>query len=124
MPSYDRKKIRAIISKDPEMSHRTFVSKSRIKISQSGFRYHRNAVLKALESEEEDTPLPRKRPYRRAQQRIYTSLWRRSTSELSEEAVVIIKDLVDELNRSGAVSWQLLEIADPPMLELREHTKP
>jgi hypothetical protein len=60
---------------------------------------------------------------RKSPLKVYSRLWFHSMEGVPKETKDIIANLVQELNHSGVTNWELIELADPKQLEIREHTK-
>ena len=51
---------------------------------------------------------------------LYLSIWQYSTERLGNESRAMLQDLVDTLNSQKRTRWQLVELKNPAVLELRE----
>lgn len=115
---HDGNAIMDFIRKNPEMTAAEFLKKGKWpKTPKSVFRYYRDKVRK------ESDFIPSKRPYRRSPQKIYTTLWSKPMKELGPEGAKAVKQLIDELNQDKVLNWEVVEMADPAVLEIREITK-
>jgi hypothetical protein len=115
---HDGEAIKAYIKQNPEMTAAEFLKKSKWpKTPKSVFRYYRDQARKEVKS------MPPRRPYRRSPQKIYTTIWSKSIQDLGKEGTRAIKQLVEELSQDKVLNWEVVEIADPAVLEIRETTK-
>lgn len=124
---HDGEAIKEFIRKKPDISAKQFFKESKWKnIPNSVFRYYRDIVRKEL-----NTPAissghhtrKNSRMYRRSLQRVYTTLWSGDAAQLGKEGISAIKQLVSDLNQDKVVKWEVIEMADPAVLEIRELTK-
>jgi hypothetical protein len=52
--------------------------------------------------------------------RIYKTLWSRPTQKMTKQTKVILSEIVKLLNEGGRTRWQLVEIKNPQLIEIRE----
>lgn len=115
---HDGQAIKAFIRKNPEITATEFLKKGKWpNIPKSVFRYYRDQVRNETDS------IPVRRSYRRSPQKIYTTLWSESVKSLGKEGTKAVKQLVEELNRDKVINWEVVELIDPAVLEIREITK-
>jgi len=75
------------------------------------------------ESKAKDDKVKRSYVRRKSALKVYSRVWSRSTVNMPKDTREAIHDLIVELNRSGRTYWEVIEILDPPELEIREVTK-
>lgn len=113
---HDGEAIKKFIRENPDVTASEFVKKPKWnKVPNSVFRYYRDQVR----GEKGAQP----RSYRRSPQRIYTTLWSKSLTELGGDGKRAVKELVKNLNQDKVINWEIVEIADPAVLEIREIAK-
>jgi hypothetical protein len=125
---YPSNVVRDFIDKNPNGTYKQFVAATGSKMVASNFTYirRRYRLEKANKGTSSKKQNPTgKRPYVRRNSflKVYSRIWSRSTEKMSAETKEAIKDLVLELNRSGRTFWEIIELVNPPEIEIREITK-
>jgi len=59
---------------------------------------------------------------RRSPTPLYLTVWQYPTEHLDTHARTMLQNLVESLNGAKRVRWQLVELKDPPVFELRERS--
>lgn len=54
---------------------------------------------------------------------LYMTLWSFPIEKLNEQALTVLTDLIDTMNKSRRTNWQLIELKTPAVVEIRELSK-
>lgn len=119
---------RNYLDKHPDASYKDFIKDTGSKMGSRNFSYIKKkyplekARKNGSNNKQKDLE---KRSYIRKKSflKVYSRIWSRSTEKMSEETKEALKDLVFELNRSGRTFWEIIELVNPPEIEIREITK-
>jgi hypothetical protein len=126
---YPRSVVTNFIDKNPAGTYKQFVAATGSKMVASNFTYIRRRYRlekfnrSNISLKKHDPTI--KRPYVRRNSflKVYSRIWAHTTEKMSTETRDTIKDLVLELNRSGRTAWEVIELVNPPEIEIREITK-
>lgn len=127
MGKYDPKLVRDFLDKNPEGTYNEFAIKTGCKMVPSNFNYLRKRYFaeKSGKLPAKEAPgKPGKRPYsRRNPLSIYSQVYITPVESLLKDPKAVLADLISVLNKSGRTNWELVEMANPNNLEIRELTK-
>jgi len=126
---YPKNVVSDFLDKNPDGTYHEFVAATKSKMVASNFNYIRRKYRlekgnkPGIPPKKQDST--KKRPYIRKNShlKVYSRIWFRSTEGMSPDTKEAIKDLVLELNRSGRTFWEIIELVNPPEIEIREITK-
>jgi hypothetical protein len=133
---YDPSVVRGYVDKFPEGTYTDFEAKHKTGMVPSNFTYIRRKYLdeKAgkVQAPAKKTPATtskkvvkekRSYTYRKSFMQVYSRIWFTSVEKLLQDPKAALADLVLELNRSGRMNCELVELASPNDIEIREKTK-
>ena len=151
MSKYSHEEVKQYLDKNPDGFFSDFVKKTGSKMVPSNFsmiktRYFKELAEKptapstpaavppvsqstsktpAAQAPSDATP-QEKRTYaqrRKSPHVVYSRLWFHSLVGMPKEAKDIVTNLVEQLNYSGVANLEVVELANPSQLEVREYTK-
>lgn len=124
---YDPKLVRDFLDKNPDGTYNEFALKTGCKMVPSNFNYLRKRYFAEKSGK---TPAKAaadnsgKRSYtRRNPLNIYSQVYITPVESLLKDPKAVLADLISTLNKSGRTHWELVEMANPNNLEIRELTK-
>ena len=116
-----RKTLHEFIKKNPEATWREFSQECKsVKISDAYYYMTRRDI--------HGNTNPRGRSVkgetkRRSSSPLYMTVWQYPTENLGADARAMLQNLVESFNNQKHSCWQLIELKDPAMLELRERSR-
>ena len=109
--TYNQKKfLEEFIRKNPTATWENFNALGKVKISDACFYSYRRRFIGQTSG-----------TGRRSSTPLYMTVWQYPSDKVDEEAKKMLRDLIENLNKRA--NWQLIELKDPAMLELREKSK-
>jgi hypothetical protein len=126
---YPRSIVTNFVDKNPNGTYRDFIAATGSKMVASNFTYIRRkyrlekAGKARIPSRKQGGVEKRSYVRKKSFLKVYSRIWSRPTEKMSTETKEAIKDLVQELNRSGRTSWEVIELVIPPEIEIREITR-
>jgi len=110
-----RKILHDFIKKNPDATWREFsVACKSVKISDAYYYMTRRDI---------HGPTKTKAGTRRKASPLYMTVWQYSTEKLESEARIMLQSLVESLSSHKNARWQLVELKDPAIIELRERSR-
>lgn len=127
---YPKNLVPDFLDKNPEGTYRQFKEETGSQMVSSNFSWLRKAYFKRKNKKETKvTPTSKvtveKRSYvrKKSLMKVYERIASYSTENMSKETKDFFKEFINDLNRSGRTNWELIELLNPPEIEIREVTK-
>jgi hypothetical protein len=116
-----RKILRDFIKKNPEATWKEFCAACKsFKISDAYYYMTRRDIHGNLNPRTRNVEGETKR---RASSPLYLTVWSHPADKLGDETRAVLQDLVESLNGHKHTRWQLVELKNPAILELRERSR-
>jgi len=107
-----------LFKKAPDMTYSTFLEKHpHFKISDAMF-YNRRRLINTRKGYTK----AEKRTFTRSTNSLYMTVWSKPIESLGT-AQDILKDLIETLNTTQKLRWELVELKSPACLEIRQRTR-
>ena len=113
-----RKTLRDYIKKNPASTWKEFCTACKsVKISDAFYYMTRREIHGKSRNRGEDETR------RRSASPLYLTVWQYPTEKLGTESRAMLLNLLESFNSQKHTHWQLVELKDPAVLELRERSR-
>jgi hypothetical protein len=109
----DKKALVKYIEKNPAATYSEFTATvgEKITISDAGYYGYRRKI--------HGTDIPA----RVSKVALYMTVWSHAAESLSKETIDVLNSLVETLNQTKKAKWEIIQLVQPSMIEIRERSR-
>jgi len=121
----EKNKLKDYIKNNPSKTYSEFRKDLNVQISDAYYYYVRRDIHGKSKSPKASKQKTEKifRSYSRHISPLYMTIWTYPTEKTTPQTIEVLKNLIDSLNKIKRTRWDIVELKDPSVIEIRERSK-